>query len=179
MHDRRRRVTYANVASTLALVLALSGTAFAAAKITSADIVDKTIKPVDLSAKAKKALLPEASQAFKNDAGVFTGNSETVVGSLGLSKGSWVVSAKTWLRNEGNSSVDVVCALRSGDDTDIVWSRIDPSGGLSPAAFSLMHSGKDRADVVCNANGGTIRALDLKITAVKVGKTTKINLGGP
>ena len=63
----RRHITYANVASTLALVLALGGaTAYAAGFITSQDIKDGTIRSVDvrnhtlgkkdLSAKAIRAL---------------------------------------------------------------------------------------------------------------------------
>ena len=179
MNNRRRRVTYANVASTLALVLALSGVAYAAATVTSADIVNKTIKTADMSSKARKALLPQARQAYRNDGGTLTGNDSIVVGSLGLTKGSWVVTAKLWLRNDGSGSSDVVCELRSVNDSDIVWSRIAPSGGIASPSFSLMHTGSDRAEVICNPNGGTIHAFDLKITAVKVGKTTQINLSGP
>ena len=179
MNNRRRRVTYANVASTLALVLALSGVAYAAATVTSADIVNKTIKTADMSSKARKALLPQARQAYRNDGGTFTGNDDTGIGLLGLTKGSWVVTAKLWLRNDGAASSDVVCFLTSGNDTDLVWSRIAPSGGIASLSFNLMHTGADRAEVICNPHGGTIHAFDLKITAVKVGKTTQINLSGP
>lgn len=46
----RRRLTFANVTSTLALAVALStGTAYAAATITSADIVNGTIAQVDIA----------------------------------------------------------------------------------------------------------------------------------
>jgi hypothetical protein len=179
MHSRRRRITYANVASTLALVLALSGTAFAAAKITSADIVNKTIKPVDMSAKAKKALLPEARQVFKNDAGQFS--SETTFGGAGLPQGQWVVVAKLWLENEGTGVHDVLCALTAGNDSDLVWSRLGP-GELSSVGLTLLSSGGSqvvRANVSCTPQGGTFHAYDVKITAVKVGKTSKSDLGGP
>jgi hypothetical protein len=179
MDNRRRRFTYAHVASTLALVIALGGSAFAAAKITSADIVNKTIKPVDISTKAKQALLPQALLAFRNDAGTFTGNGNTTLGTLGLLNGSWAVTAKVWLRNDGGSSSDVVCSLSTDNDSDIVWSRLGASGGTSTVAFNLLTEGKDRAELVCNANGGTIHAFDMKITGVKVGKTTKFDIGGP
>jgi hypothetical protein len=179
MDIRRRKLSYANVAATLALVLALSGAAVAAATVTSGDIVNKTIKVVDISPKARKALLPESLQAYKNDAGAFSGNSETVLGTLGLPKGNWVVVAKLWVRNDGSAATDVLCALRAGADFDNVWSRIGPGGEISTPGFTLMHSGADRAQVICNANGGTMYAADLKITAVKVGKTTKLNLSGP
>lgn len=49
--DRRpflRGATFANVTSLLALVVSCSGTAYAALKITSADIVDKTIEARDV-----------------------------------------------------------------------------------------------------------------------------------
>ena len=39
----RRRTSYANIASTLALVIALSCTAYAVATVTSGDIVNRTM----------------------------------------------------------------------------------------------------------------------------------------
>jgi hypothetical protein len=49
MHGSRRLLTYSNVASTLALVVALGGgTAYAAARIGSADIIDDSIRSRDL-----------------------------------------------------------------------------------------------------------------------------------
>jgi hypothetical protein len=49
----RRKITYANVASTLALALALSGgVAYAANTIYSSDIVDGQVKRVDIGASA-------------------------------------------------------------------------------------------------------------------------------
>jgi hypothetical protein len=179
MDNRRRRLSYANVASTLALVLALSGAAYAAATVTSKDIVNKTIKPVDISANAKKALLPEALLAFRNDAGAFSGNANTTLGTLGLRSGTWAVTAKMWIRNDGGSSSDVFCSLSSDNDSDIVWSHPAPGGGTSSVAFNLLTEGQDRAELVCNPHGGTIHAFDLKITGVKVGKTAKFDIGGP
>ena len=52
----RRRVTYANVASTLALVVALgTGTAYAAGTVRSSDIVNGQVKSADLAAKAVRS----------------------------------------------------------------------------------------------------------------------------
>ena len=49
MHESRRLLTYSNVASTLALVVALGGgTAYAAATIGSASIIDDSIRSRDL-----------------------------------------------------------------------------------------------------------------------------------
>jgi hypothetical protein len=51
-----RRITYANVASTLALVIALgTGTAYAANTIRSGDIVDGQVKTADLAKNAVKS----------------------------------------------------------------------------------------------------------------------------
>ncbi len=51
-----RRVTYANVTSTLALVIALgTGTAYAAATVRSSDIVNGQVKAADLAANAVKS----------------------------------------------------------------------------------------------------------------------------
>src|SRR5829696_8926620 len=44
----RTRLTYANVVATLALFVALGGTGYAAAKVTSGDIKNRTIKRVDI-----------------------------------------------------------------------------------------------------------------------------------
>lgn len=46
--SRRPHLSYANVTATLALVVASSGTAYAAATIGSADVVDNSLKSVDL-----------------------------------------------------------------------------------------------------------------------------------
>jgi hypothetical protein len=52
-----RRVTYANVASTLALAIALgTGTAYAANTVRSHDIVNGQVKSADLAAKAVKSV---------------------------------------------------------------------------------------------------------------------------
>ena len=52
----RHRLSYANVVATLALFVALGGSATAAKLVTSRDIRDRTIQVRDLSAAARKAL---------------------------------------------------------------------------------------------------------------------------
>jgi hypothetical protein len=52
----RRRLTYANVAATLALFLAMGGTAYAAATIGSAEIIDNSIQSADVKNGALTSL---------------------------------------------------------------------------------------------------------------------------
>jgi hypothetical protein len=84
-----------------------------------------------------------------------------------------------WLRNDGGSSIDVVCSLSSDNDLDVVWARLGASGAISSMTFNLLTEGQDRAELNCNPHGGTIHAFDLKIMGVKVGKTAKFDLSGP
>src|SRR5688572_25420853 len=54
----RVRPSYANVASTLALVVALSGTAYAAATITGADVKNNTLTSKDVRSLSMKDFKP-------------------------------------------------------------------------------------------------------------------------
>jgi hypothetical protein len=164
---RNGRSRYANVASTLALVLALGGTAYAAAATGP-----------DGSPLAKRRGLPEARSYHDEDAGSLTGSSATVVGSLGLRAGNWVVVAKLWVNNTGGTDHDVLCALKAGNDTDLVWGTPNSGAPATTMAFNIVHraAGNERAVIECNANGGTFQVFDLKITAIEVGKIR--NVGG-
>jgi hypothetical protein len=51
---RLGRPTYGNVAGTLALLIAMSGTAYAAASVGSADVIDDSLRSVDLKNGAVK-----------------------------------------------------------------------------------------------------------------------------
>jgi hypothetical protein len=64
---RFKRPSGATVISLVALFVALSGSAYAAAKITSKDIANGTIKAADLSRGAKKAL--KGSRGLRGPAG--------------------------------------------------------------------------------------------------------------
>lgn len=72
----RARLTYSNVAATLALFIALGGTGYAAAKITSGDIKNRTIQPRDVRRNAlgggvidesKLRAVPTAQRALTAD----------------------------------------------------------------------------------------------------------------
>ncbi|WP_036725128.1 hypothetical protein [Patulibacter minatonensis] len=71
---RRRPLSYANVASTLALVLAVGGgSAYAASQITSRNIKNGTIQTADISKKARKALTGQKGAAGAKGATGATG----------------------------------------------------------------------------------------------------------
>ena len=56
-----RHFSYANVVASLALFMALSGTAYAVATITGADVVDESLTGADVKGKAATATSPEVA----------------------------------------------------------------------------------------------------------------------
>jgi hypothetical protein len=169
----RRRLTYANVAATLALVLAISGTAYAAGWVTSKDIKNYTIKPVDMSTAVWTTALPPAVSGYKNNFGSITGNAETTVGTISIWPGDWFVVAKTTLWNEGAGAV-VHCYLHAGGDEDIAGEPIESSIATDygeTTALTLVHSTTAYEDVTltCNPHGGTVHVFDVKLTAIQLG----------
>lgn len=171
---RRRRLTYANVAATLALLLAITGTAYGApAWITSRDIVNGTIKPVDMNAAVWTAALPPAVSGFKNNFGTITGTAETTVGTISIWPGDWFVVAKATLWNEAGGTL-VHCYLHAGGDWDIVGEAIESSVATDygeTTALTVVHSTTAYEDVTltCNPHGGTVHVWDVKITALQLG----------
>ena len=172
-HPRRRRLTYANVAATLALLLALSGTAYAAGWVTSKDIKNFTIKPKDMSAQFWEAALPSAISGYKNNFGTVTGDVETTVGTISIWPGQWLVIGKATLWNEGVGTV-VHCYLRAGADWDIAGEPLEATGAVDfgeTVALTVVHPATDYMDVTmtCNPHGGTVHVFDVKVTAVQLG----------
>lgn len=176
MNERRpwrRRLTYANVAATLALLLAISGTAYAAGWVTSKDILNYTIKPVDMSAAVWTNALPSAISGFKDNYGSITGTGETTVGRLSVWPGNWSIVAKLTLWNEGAGTV-VHCYLHAGADVDVAGEPIESSLATDygeTTALEVVHTATGYEDVTltCNPHGGTVHVWDVKMTAIQVG----------
>ena len=172
---RRKRLTYANVASTLALLLAISGTAYAAATVTSKDIVNRTIQVKDISKSAVFGLLADGAVGYDDDAGSFSGTGEQSVATLNPRPNqNSLVQAKLWVRNDGGSAVTMYCRLYGGVTWDIVWASLAPSGSpgyTESMSFMLAEffDSTEDIEVVCNPNGGTIHVFDLKIAAYETG----------
>ncbi len=171
---RRRWLTYANVAATLALLLAISGTAYAAAGwITSKDIKNYTIKPKDMSAEVWTTALPPAISGYKNNFGTITGTSETTVGTISIWPGEWFVVAKATLWNEGGGTT-VHCYLHAGGDYDIAGEPIEASVATDygeTVALTVVHrtTAYENVTFTCNPHGGTVHVWDVKVTAIQLG----------
>lgn len=170
---RARRLTYANVAATLALLLAISGTAYAAGWVTSKDIKNFTIKPIDMNPQVWETALPPTLSVYKNNFGNITGTTETTVGSVTIWPGNWLIIGKLTLWNEGPGGV-VHCYLHAGADWDIGGEPIEANGMIDfgeTMALTLVHAEPDFADVTltCNPHGGNVHVFDVKLTAIQVG----------
>ena len=140
------RLSYANVAATLALFLALGGTATAVAKlepdsvgtaqirdagVRSADlhagsvgrseIRDESVSLADLAPGARTALDAPRVRLAKDDGADVSGCSRFTdcsnLVSLPLHTGGWMVQAKFTLRNNGSTSISTACALVQDDET--------------------------------------------------------------
>ncbi len=180
---RRKRLTYANVASTLALLVALSGTAYAAAGVTSRDIVNRTIKLQDMSLAARSDLLPWVAANGDADAGTISGSSSTTVEHVDLPVGFYLVTGKLWLRN-ASTAKNVNCVLTTGTEdpyifTDIEWVSLAATGspGSSlPMSFEVVAWERSAGTVAitCNPHGGTVHVFDVKLTVIPI-RTFSVN----
>jgi hypothetical protein len=142
------RIGYAHVTSTLALVVALSGTAYAATTITSANIKNNTIqskdiknhaiKSTDLAAKAKAEIRGQAGQILTTRPAdlVLTGT-KTVL-KLDLPAGSWAIVAHVGGAHNGAAfSSRLECLLaQPGGELDFAKLRLAANTGLDPLVFA-------------------------------------------
>ena len=171
----RRRGIYANVVSTLALLLALSGTAYAVATVTSGDIVNHTIKLKDISELAQFGLLPNTFSGVKDDGGEISGMGDQTVGTLDIAaEGNFVVFAKVWLVNVGGGTATVVCNLDGGVTFDLnhaILGAVGTPGSTESMSFMISEffDQAENARLICNPQGGTIHVFDLKMTAIEAG----------
>ncbi|MDH4160759.1 MAG: hypothetical protein OEV62_10920 [Actinomycetota bacterium] len=201
MKRLRRHVSYANVTATLALVVALGGTSYAAVQVTSAQIKDKTIQNVDVKpgtlggdrvkngSLSKKDLAPGARTAAYStfhDGAVSTqtqvgGQDPTVLTLTIPAKGHYVINAKTWLDNTSTFDVLYRCRLNTGSDFDQSRALMEANGTGASAdgvALQVVHTytSPGTAYLTCYTFGASTNAFDTKITAIKVSSLS--NVGG-
>jgi hypothetical protein len=110
----RARLSYANVAATLALVLAMSGGAAAAGYVITSI---RQIKP-----SVAGGLMTHSYEVFNDNPGSITTGSETLAALSNLPKGSYALSAKVQVSASGpassTSSAAVRCFLVAGHASD-------------------------------------------------------------
>ena len=186
MADRiRRRITFANVISLLALFMALGGTVYATGVINGKTVKKESLpgnrlRPDSVTGKQvneASLALPAASRAFTTSAkGPFAFTYGAASATLCcMPAGSYVVDAKLWVRQTQNADAHVHCNINAGpaghDDFSEV--ALGPSGTGSDEAlialqFTYTSDIPTSAYLYCVQNGPGIEARDVRITAVQV-----------
>jgi hypothetical protein len=110
LRTRPPRLGYANVVATLALVLALGGTAYAAATIGSSEVIDNSLRSVDL----RDGKYGVRSVDVRDRSLGIVDLSPAAVSALGL---------KTWVRNH-----DAAVSLPAGSSTTVTTLSSLPKG---------------------------------------------------
>lgn len=196
MNVKLRRSSYANVTATLALVVALSGTSYAAVVITGADIKNGSIKTADLARNAviskkvkngsllakdfKAGQLPGAFAAGNESTVAVSG--ETTVLTLAVPAGSYVVNAKADVANfDSVNTVLARCTLTAGAAMDQVRFRLMEAAqtprrmDTAAVALQLATTFDSAGSVVltCDTFGVSTGAARSKITATEVADVTE------
>lgn len=194
---KKPRATYANVTSTLALIVALGGTsAYAANTIGSADIRPGAVKSSDLgnnavsSAKVKDGSLQvndldasarsSASQARRSGNSPALGPGTHSVVTLPLKAGQYVVLGSTGYQ-PSNGAARVVCRLRL--NASGIASRFVTNNGVGDLNCSahtvvkLTQPGSLVLEIDVEA-GDSVVVRDPKVTAIRVGSVSDVQVAG-
>jgi hypothetical protein len=195
MKTPRLRASYANVTSTLALVVALGGTgAYAANTIGSADIKPNAVKSSDLgnnavtSKKVKDgALLLEdldgsastsASQVHRNGISPALGPGVHSLATLPLKAGQYVVLASTGYQ-PSNGSKTVGCRVRV--NATPVAARFVTNNGvgdlscITHTVVKLTNPGSVVLEIEVET-GDSVAIRDPKVTAIRVGSVSDVQV---
>jgi hypothetical protein len=189
---------YANVTATMALVLALGGTSYAAIKLPANSVTSKTVKNRSLLSKDfKRGQLPAGKRGAPGPAGpqgalgpagpagpagaaagaykasptgpAITPNASQTVDSIGLpGGGNWVVTAKLIANNTGADGTIACSLLIDG----VVKDTLGAGGtdfGSGGSAHTLTGAGAGSgASLVCTTNATSGSYGALSFTAVRV-----------
>jgi hypothetical protein len=157
----RGRLTYANVMATIAVFVALGGTAWAAVTIGSHNVVDDSLRSVDL----------------KNGMGVKKADvkADTLTGAKidesTLSQGG-ILTARLQVPflTSGNSTFAPVSGVGSADPSENNVSLITPNADLVASDFSM--------ELGSPGTGGDDRTFTLRVNSSDTGITCQIGIGG-
>jgi hypothetical protein len=100
----------------------------------------------------------------------------TTLGKLHLGAGSWTVFAKAEVTGQ---TVLLHCRLTAGTDSDLIDPSIDGSTVYSQeVTLNVTHvfASAGNAVFACNSSGVSVAANQIKMTAIKAGKLTRVNL---
>lgn len=165
-----RSGSYATVASTAALVVALGGTSYAAAQITSGDIKDGTIQTKDINKSARVTV-----KSVHNDNGTTMGLAKTVL-TLNVPKGHYLVTSKA-VGHATTTNSYASCSLLapSGNvkDTSDWWAGSAVAGWGTVTNQAVMNIG-NAGTIQLRCSGGTSILYDKKLTALRVASATDL-----
>ncbi len=194
----RLHTSYANVTSTLALVIALGGTsAYAVNTIGSADIKPGAVKSSDLGNNAVTSQKVKDGQLQLNDLNAAarssasqahgTGLSPTPLGpgthtvaTLPLGAGQYVLLASTGYQPT-NGGATAICRVRVA--ANLVAARFVTNNGVGDLSCSTHTVVKltSPGSVVLElevAAGDSVTVRDPKVTAIKVGSVSDVQVSG-
>jgi len=125
-------------------------------------------------------------EAFKDNVGLLASGSLTTIGSLAVPAGSYIVSAKLMIANEGSDRSKTTCELfndlngdkdRSEVTTDPIESTFYFGRAMVTLQAASAFSSSGHWQVKCLAQGSTpeIQATWLKIQAIQVGDLSVTN----
>jgi hypothetical protein len=100
----------------------------------------------------------------------------TTLGKLHLGAGSWTVFAKAEVSGQ---TVLLHCRVTAGTDSDLVDPQIDlATVNSQEVALNVTHvfTSAGNAIFACNSSGVSVAASQIKMTAIKAGTLTKVNL---
>jgi hypothetical protein len=188
---------YANVTATMALVLALGGTSYAAIKLPANSVTTKTVKDRSLLSKDfKPGQLPAGKQGAAGPAGApgaqgpagpagaaagaykatqagpaITPGAAQTVDSLALpGGGNWVVTAKLIANNAGTiDPANIACSLQLDGVVKDTLGAAGTDFGAGGSALTLTGAGAaGTATLVCTTNATAGNYEAISFTAVRV-----------
>jgi hypothetical protein len=192
----RFRLSYANVIATVALFVALSGTSYAAIRITgkniknntvtSKDIKNRTIRSKDLAkgllGSAKATPLNSAAFQASRDvgpSGVAPGSDYTAVASLtDVQPGAYVILAKTDMQSDQQDSSRCRLQAESSFDESNRGLRANGTGEAHNLQLAHTFTSPGTISLLCRTSGGNWTASDTKLLAIKIGSAQSTGVIG-
>jgi hypothetical protein len=191
----RFRLSYANVMASIALFIALTGTSYAAAKIsgkqiknntvTSQDIKNRTIRGTDLAKGllTTAAAAPLASAAFEatRDAGpaaIPPSSNYTEVAALSVAPGAYVIFAKIDMQSDAQDSSRCRLVAENGIDESNRGLRVNGTGEAHNLQLAHTFTAAGAVTLSCRTSSGNWAASDTKLLAIKVGTSQSAGVAG-
>jgi hypothetical protein len=164
------RSSYATVASTAALVLALGGTSYAAGLISSADIKDGTIQTKDLNPQARIA-----TKAVHNDSGTTMDAQSKTVLSTNVKAGKYLVLAKVQAF-ASTTSPYVSCWITGPNGTTLDQGYWYLSGqfGYGEVTNQAVFSANGLTTVQLNCSGANAAVYNKKLSVTRMASVTDL-----